>query len=126
MHPLLQHMTSPELQLIWTVWRSAFDKTPQYSLQSQALWFEHSSVDHQVMDQFAQMRTMLSSFLGQKQETTRTAFCNNLVLEVEGLEDKDFQTFRNEAVNFKLLSSILSRTEERGRQPQQRQQQTLL
>ena len=28
------------------------------------------------MDQFTQIRTMLSSFLEQKQETTHTAFCN--------------------------------------------------
>ena len=66
----------------------------------------------------------LSSFLGQKQETTHTAFCNNLVWEMEGLEEKEFQTFRNEAV--KLLISIQSRAEELGRQPQQPQQQTLL
>ena len=41
---------------------------------------------------------MLSSFLGQKQKTTQTAFCNYLASEVEGLEEKDFQTFRNKAV----------------------------
>ena len=61
------------------------------------------SVSHQVMDQFTQMRTMLSSFLGQKQETTTcTAFCNYLASEVEELEEKEFQTFINEVV--KLLS----------------------
>ena len=43
-----------------------------------------SSVDQQAMDQFTQMRTMLSSFHRQKQETTtHTAFCNYLVSEVE-------------------------------------------
>ena len=68
----------------------------------------HSTVDQHVMDQFTQIRTMLSSFLGQKQETTtHTAFCNYLALEVEGLEEKDFQTFRNKTV--KLLSNIQSR-----------------
>ena len=59
-----------------------------------------SSVDQQDMDQFAQMRTMLSSFIGPKQETTRTAFCNYLASEVEALEDKDFQRFKNEAVKY--------------------------
>ena len=43
----------------------------------------HSLVDQQVMDQFTQMRTILSSFLRQKQETKRTAFCNYLALKVE-------------------------------------------
>ena len=52
-----------------------------------------SSVDQQVMDQFTQMRTMLSSFLGQKQETTHTAFSNYVVSEVEELHEKDFQSF---------------------------------
>ena len=61
---------------------------------------------------------------GQKQEpTTRTAFCNYLVLEVEGLEVNELQTFRNKAA--KLLSNIQSNAEECGRQPQQPQQQTL-
>ena len=50
------------------------------------------SVDQQVMDQLTQMSAMLSLFLVQKQETTHTAFCNYLALEVEGLEGKDFQT----------------------------------
>ena len=42
---------------------------------------------------------------------------------VEGLEKKDFQIFRNEAV--KLLRNIQSKAEEHGRQPQQPQQWTL-
>ena len=71
----------------------------------------HSSVDQQVMDKFTQMKTMLSSFLRQKQETTPTAFCNYLPSEVEGSDEKDFQTFRREAA-VKLLSSIQSRAEE--------------
>ena len=50
--PMLQHTISPELQLAHTIWRSA-------------------------MDQVTQMRTMLSSFLGQKQAATHTAFCNS-------------------------------------------------
>ena len=84
----------------------------------------HSLVNRQVMDQFTQMRTMLSSFLGQKQETTtRTVFCNYLASEVQGLEEKDFQIFRNKAV--KLLSNIQSRADECGHQPQQPEQQML-
>ena len=67
---------------------------------------------------------MLSPFLRQKQETTtHTGFCNYLASEVEGLEEKDFQTFRNEAVE--LLSNIESRAKEQGHQPQQPQQWTL-
>ena len=83
----------------------------------------HSWVDQQVMDQFTQMRSMLSSFLRQKQETTHTTFCNYLVLEVEGFEEEHSQTYINEAV--KLLSNIQSKAEEHGHQPQQPQQQTL-
>ena len=42
----------------------------------------HSSVDQQVMGHFTQMRTMLSSFISQKQQTTIcTAFCNYLALQ---------------------------------------------
>ena len=44
-------------------------------------------------------------------------------IRVEGLEEKDFQTFRNQVV--KLLSNIKSRVEQCGHQPQQPQQQTL-
>ena len=66
------------------------------------------------MDQFAQMKFMLSSFLKPRQETTRTAFSNYLASEVEALE-KNFHTFRNEAV--KLLSEIQSRSKERTHQP---------
>ena len=53
------------------------------------------------MDQYAQMKTMLKSFLGSRQETTSTAFCDYLESEVEDLEVRDFQTFGNKAV--KLL-----------------------
>ena len=75
------------------------------------------------MDQFAEMKTMLSTFLGPRQETRRTAFCSYLASEVEALGDRDFQTFRNEAM--KLLSGIQSRADERSHQPKQPQQQTL-
>ena len=47
----------------------------------------------------------------------QNSFCNNLAFEVEKMEDRDFQTFRNEAV--KLLSGIQSRKEKRNHQPQQ-------
>ena len=61
--------------------------------------------------------------LKQKQETTIcTAFCNYLASEVEELEGKD-HTFRNEAV--KPFSNNQSKSEERGHQTQQPQQQTL-
>ena len=63
----------------------------QVARLTESLWC--SSVNYQVMDQFTQMRTMLSSFLGKKQDTTtRTAFCKYMASEVE---EKDFQTFRN-------------------------------
>ena len=68
------------------------------------------------MDQFVQMKTMLSSFLPPRQET-RTAFCTYMASQVEALEDREFQTFGNKAVK--------SRTDERSYQPQQPQQQTL-
>ena len=79
--------------------------------------FQPSSVDQQVIDQFAQMKTLLTSFLGPRQEATGTAFCNYLASEVENLEERDFQTFINEAV--KDLSGAESRTKERIHQPQQ-------
>ena len=60
------------------------------------------------------MKTMLSYFLGPRQETTRTAFCNYLVSKVEALEERYFQRFRYVAV--KLLSGIQSRAEERTHQ----------
>ena len=111
---LHQHKTSPEVQPRWIVWRSACDQTPQCSIKfsSPSTFSGHSSVDQQVMDQFAQMQTMLSSYLWQRQETTRTAFCNSLTSTVEALEERDFQTFRTEAL--KLLSSIQSRPNEKS------------
>ena len=95
------------------------DTMIQPSVTSTSAVSKHSSVGQQVMDQFAQMKTMLSSFLRPSQETTRTAFCNYM----EALEDRYFQTFRNEAII--LLICIQNRAEERIHQPQQPQQQTL-
>ena len=82
-----------------------------------------SSVDQQVMDPFIRMKTMLSSFLGPRQDTITAAFCNYLASEVDALEERDFQTLRNQAV--KLLSTIHSRAKEMRCQPRQSQQQTL-
>ena len=84
------------------------DTTKQDSVSSPGAVPVCSSAD-QVMDQFAQMITMLSSFLWPKQESARTAFCNYLTLEVEALEDEDFQTYRNEAVNFLAASKARQR-----------------
>ena len=60
-----------------------------------------------VLDQFQQMRSMISTFLGARQDPTpspRQSFCNYLHSEIENLEERDFLTFRNETV--KLLSEI--------------------
>ena len=70
--------------------RMRSDTTIQPSVTSPSSVSRCSSVDQQVMNQFEQMKTMLSSFLGSRQETTRTAFCNYVASEVEALEDKDF------------------------------------
>ena len=69
-----------------TVWRLACSQqTPHYSLNKSRAppELQGTLVIQQAMDPFTQMRTVLSSFLGQKQETIKcTAFCNYLVLEV--------------------------------------------
>ena len=70
-----------------------------------------------VLDQFQQMRSMISTFLGACQDPTpspRQSFCNYLHSEIEHLEERDFCTFRNETV--KLLSEIQYKAEERKRQ----------
>ena len=70
-----------------------------------------------VLDQFQQMRSMISTFLGARQDPTpspRQLFCNYLHSEIENLEERDFLTFRNETV--KLLSEIQYKGEERKRQ----------
>ena len=99
------------------------DTTIQPSVTSPSTVSQCSSVDLQVMDQFTQMKTLLLSFLGRRQETTRTAFYKYLASGVEALEDRDFQTFRIEAG--KLLSRIHSWAEERSHQSQQPQQPTI-
>ena len=70
-----------------------------------------------VLDQFQQMRSMISTFLGARQDPTpspRQSFCNYLHSEIENLEERDFLTFRNETV--KLLSEIQYKAKERKRQ----------
>ena len=70
-----------------------------------------------VSDQFQQMRSMISTFLGAHQDVTpspRQLFCNYLHSEIEHLEERDFLTFRNETV--KLLSEIQYKAKERNRQ----------
>ena len=69
------------------------------------------------LDQFQQMRSMISTFLGARQYPTqspRQSFCNYLHSEIEHLEERDFLTFRKETV--KLLSEIQYKAEERKRQ----------
>ena len=70
-----------------------------------------------LLDQFQQMRSMISTFLGVHKDPTqspRQSFCNYLHFEIEHLEERDFLTFRNYAV--KLLSEIQYKAEERKRQ----------
>ena len=78
-----------------------------------------------VLDQFQQMRLMISTFLGACQNPTpspRQSFCNYLHSESEHLDETDFLTFRNETV--KLLSEIQCKAEERKRQVTTSQQVT--
>ena len=78
-----------------------------------------------VLDQFQQMRSMISTFLGARQDPTpspRQLFCKYLHSEIEHLEEGDFLTFRNETV--KLLSEIQYKTEECKRQVTTSQQVT--
>ena len=79
-----------------------------------------------VLDQFQQMRLMISKFLGARQDPTpspRQSFCNYLHSEIEHLEERDFLTFRNDTV--KLLSEIQNKAEEHKRQVTTSQQAPL-
>ena len=76
-----------------------------------------TTAEEPVLDQFQQMRSLITTFLGARQDPTpspRQSFCNYLHSEIEYLEDRDFLTFRNETV--KLLSEIQCKVEERKRQ----------
>ena len=78
-----------------------------------------------VLDQFQQMRSMISTFLGARQDPTpspRQSFCNYLHSEIEHLEERHFLTFRNETV--RLLSEIQYKAEERKRRVTTSQQVT--
>ena len=78
-----------------------------------------------VFDQFQQMRSMISTFLGAHQDPTlspRQSFCSYLQSEIEHLEERDFLTFRNETV--KLLSEIQYKAQKCKRQVNTSQQVT--
>ena len=75
-----------------------------------------------VLDQCQQMRLMISTFLGARQDPTRQSFCSYIHSKIEHLEERDFLTFRNETV--KLLSEIQYKAEEHKRQVTTSQQIT--
>ena len=78
-----------------------------------------------VLDQFQQMRSMISTFLGARLDPTpnpRQLFCNYFHSEIEHLKEIDFLTFRNETV--KLLSEIQYKAKERKRQVTKSQEVT--
>ena len=78
-----------------------------------------------VLDQFQQMRSMISTFLGAHQDPTpspRQPFCNYVHSEIEHLEERDFLTLRNETA--KLLSEIQYKAKEHKRQVTTSQQVT--
>ena len=78
-----------------------------------------------VLDHFQQVRSMISTFLGARQDPTvspRQLFCNHLYSEIENLEERDFLTFRNETV--KHLSEIQYMAKERKRQVTKSQEVT--
>ena len=84
-----------------------------------------TTAEDPVLDQFQQMRLMISTFLGTRQDPTpspRQSFCSYLHFEIEHLEERDFLTFRNETV--KLLSEIQYKAEECKRQVTTSQQVT--
>ena len=108
--------------------RMASDVTNQPSTTSpshQPVAVTTTTAKEPVLDQFQQMRSMISSFLGAYQDTTpnpRQLFCNYPFSKIEHLEEQDFLTFRNETV--KLLSGIQYKAEERNRQVTTTQQVT--
>ena len=84
-----------------------------------------TTTEDPVLDQFQQMRLMISSFLCACQDSTpnpRQSFCNYLYSKIEHLEEQDFLTFRNETV--KLLSGIQYKAEQYKRQVTTTQQVT--
>ena len=84
-----------------------------------------TTAEDPVLDQFQQMRSMISTFLGARQDPTpspKQSFCNYLHSEIEHLEERDFLNFRNETV--KLLSEIQYKAKECKRQVTTTQQVT--
>ena len=76
-----------------------------------------STAQDPVLDEFQQMRSMISSFLGASQDPTpgpRQSFCNYLHSKSEHLEERYLLTFRNETM--KLLGEIQYKAEEHKRQ----------
>ena len=85
---------------ILTVWRPASTLTHIHiAIYCQHYQFycsdQDSSVDKQVIDQFFHMKSILTSFLRPRQETTLTAHCNYLASEVENMQERDFLTIQN-------------------------------
>ena len=97
----------------------ALDVTHQLSATSpshQPATVPTSTAQVPVLDQFQQMRLMISSFLGAYQDPTpgaRQSFYNYLHSEIEHLEEKDILSFRNETV--RLLSKIEYKAKEHKR-----------
>ena len=84
-----------------------------------------TTAEDPVLDQFQQMKYMIFTFLGARQDHTpspRQLFCNYLHSEIEHLEERDFFTFRSQTV--KLLSKIQYKAKERKRQITTSQQVT--
>ena len=52
--------------------------------------------------QAALMKTLLTSFLGSRQETIRPAICIYPASEVENIEERDFHTFRTRQLNVQV------------------------
>ena len=98
----------------------AFDVTHQLSTTSPSgrpAAVATATAEDVVLDQFQQMRSIISSFLGACLDPTpspRQSFCNCLHFEIEHLEEQDFLTFRNETL--KLLSEIQYNAREHQRQ----------
>ena len=80
------------------------------STVSTGVVFQPSLVDQLVIFQFSQIKTILTFFLDPRQETPQTALCNYLATEVENLDERNFQTFRNEIMKF--LSGVQNQSQE--------------
>ena len=66
-----------------------------------------------VLDQFQQMRSIISTYLGEHWDPTPSptlSFCNYLYCKIKHLEERDFLTFRNETVNARDRSQQVNRS----------------